>query len=236
MNMTRTSVLLAAISAVFLGQSIAWAGGIEDPEERRSYALGVALGKKLRSESIEVDVESYTRGLEDALSGGDLQLTDSEQQAAMQAFQRELRLKQAAYRAEQFEKAKALAKYDPNAALIDIEVLFKLDERLTRGVYMGDRWVSPEKFTGTRQAGAEYTLDLRAQGLGDNKRKILIKPEWTASDPEMVQVTPAENGQVRISIAHEGESHLTVAANGVSKRLHIKATGDGETMLVEVTQ
>lgn len=202
-------------------------------EAKRSYALGMALGKRLRSEAIAVDRELYMQGLSDALSGTTTRLNDEELRTLMQDFQRELRYRQAAQRAEQWKKAQTVAQ---DAPVTGIQVSFKLDPRLTRGVYMGDRWVSPATYTGARQSGNEYVLEARADGLVDGNQKIKIRPQWVPSDPGMVKVTPTANGAVRISVAEAGESSLTVAANGVSKKLHIKASSEGDAMLVEITQ
>ena len=61
-------------------------------------------------------------------------------------------------------KAKQIAQ--PVASdLNDIKVSFKLDPRLTRSMYMGDRWISKTTFLSTIQEGSEHTVEVRAQGL-----------------------------------------------------------------------
>jgi hypothetical protein len=42
-------------------------------------------------------------------------------------------------------------------AVTDIAVVFKLDPRLTAGLYMGDRWVSPPTYS-TVHPGKQATL------------------------------------------------------------------------------
>jgi FKBP-type peptidyl-prolyl cis-trans isomerase FklB len=79
----------------------------------------------------------------------------------------------------------------PASDLRDIKMSFKLDPRLTRGRYMGDRWVSPPTYTGVRQEGKEYAVEARAEGLDAKGRPMRISPEWIPSDPGMVTVSPA---------------------------------------------
>lgn len=203
-------------------------------QAKLSYALGMALGKKLESQSIEVDPELYMQGLTDALTGSKARMTGQEVSEAMQSFQREMRFKQVASRAEKWKKMQAAAAGE--GELTGIRVSFKLDPRLTRGVYMGDRWVSLPRFTGARQVGSEYILEAKAQGVVEGDQEVQIVPEWTPSDPQMVKITPAENGAVKISVSEAGESNLTVVARGISKKLRIKATSDAGAMLVEISQ
>ncbi|QKX18829.1 FKBP-type peptidyl-prolyl cis-trans isomerase N-terminal domain-containing protein [Microbulbifer sp. YPW1] len=227
--------VMFAGAMLFCGAGVAQeAPEFASEEAKLSYALGMALGKKLESHSIEVDPELYLQGLMDALSGGASKMTDEQVAEAMQSFQRELRFKQVALRAEKWKKMQAAAAGD--AELKDIKVSFKLDPRLTRGVYMGDRWVSLPTYTGARQIGSEYTLEAKAAGLVEEGQEVRIVPEWSVSDPDMVTVTPTENGAVQISVSQAGESRLTVAANGVSRELRIKAVSEDGAMVVEVSQ
>jgi len=192
------------------------------PKEKLSYALGMSLGKQFRSQSIEVDPDVYLQGLKDALSGGKTLLTEPEARAAVNALQGELKKKQAAPRAP--------------GALTGIEVSFKMDPRITRGMYMGDRWISPPTFTSTFQEGKETTVEARVHGVDAKKNKMKIKPKWTPSDPEMVTVTPGEGSDVKIAVKRAGKSTLNVAAPGVSKEFSIKATEEGDAIRVEITQ
>ena len=198
------------------------APALAGPKEKLSYALGMRLGKQFRDQSIEVDPDVYLRGLKDALSGGKTLLTVPEARAAVNALQGELKKKQAAPRAP--------------GALTGIEVSFKMDPRITRGMYMGDRWISPPTFTSTFQEGKETTVEARVHGVDAKKNKMKIKPKWTPSDPGMVTVTPGEGSDVKIAVKRAGKSTLNVAAPGVSKELSIKATEEGNAIRVEIAQ
>jgi FKBP-type peptidyl-prolyl cis-trans isomerase len=122
-----------------------------------------------------------------------------------------------------------------NAGLKDIKVSFKLDPRLTRSLYMGDRWVSPSMFTPARQ-GKTTTVEATADGLNGKGERIRIKPEWIAADPGMVEVTGGEDDGVRITVKRPGESTLKVVAQGVTKELAIKAVDQGDAIAVEIAQ
>ena len=52
----------------------------------------------------------------------------------------------------------------------------------------------------------------------------------------MISVAPGENSQVKITVHHAGESKLTVASNGVSKQLLVKAKHVGNATQVEISQ
>lgn len=192
------------------------------PKEKLSYALGMSLGKQFRDQSIEVDPNVYLQGLKDALSGGKTLLTEPEARSAVNALQRELKRKKDALQAA--------------GAPTGIAVSFKLDPQLTKGLYMGDRWVSPPTFTSRAPKGKEITVEARAEGRDAKGRTMKIKPEWTPSEPGMVAVTPGEGSDVKIAVKHAGQSTLKVAAPGVSKELSIKATEEGNAIRVEITQ
>jgi FKBP-type peptidyl-prolyl cis-trans isomerase len=60
------------------------------PKDKMSYALGVDIGRNLRQQAIETDIDLLIRGVEDHLSGGKPLFTEKDLQIAMTAFQVEL--------------------------------------------------------------------------------------------------------------------------------------------------
>jgi hypothetical protein len=198
------------------------ASALATQKERLSYALGMLLGKKFRAQSIEVDPDVYFQGLKGGLSGGKTLLTEPEARAVVKAAQGEQKKKQATKKAA--------------AAPPGIAVSFKVDPRITKGLYMGDRWISPPTYTSTLQEGKEITVEARAEARDAEGRTMTVKPEWTPSDPEMVTVTPGEGSDVKIAVKRAGTSTLKVTAPGVSKELSIKAIAEGNTIRVEITQ
>lgn len=195
---------------------------LKGQKEKLSYALGMLLGKQLRDQSIEVDLDLYGQGLKDALSGGKLLLIETEARAAVNKLQKEL-------------KRPRIISQAVSAALTDIEVSFKLDSRLTRGMYMGDRWVSLPNFMSVHD-GRKATVEARAQGLDAKGGALKISPEWIPEDPEMVTITPGQGAEVKITVQREGQSKLKVLSSGVSAELVIKATYQADTTQVEISQ
>lgn len=116
------------------------------------------------------------------------------------------------------------------ATSANIKVSFKLDPSLTRGMYMGDRWVSPPTYA-TSQAGKTSTIEARVEGLDKG-----ISPTWTPSDSKMVKVAPQEGQKVTITVLRAGQSNLKVTSQGGSKTLSIKAAYEGDEILVEISQ
>jgi FKBP-type peptidyl-prolyl cis-trans isomerase len=61
--------------------------------EKASYALGMNMGKQLRQNNADIDLDVYTKALKEALSGGKLLLTDEEVRETLMSWQMELRNK-----------------------------------------------------------------------------------------------------------------------------------------------
>ena len=121
------------------------------------------------------------------------------------------------------------------AAMTGLEVSFKLDPRLTRSLYMGDRWVSPAKFSAPPQ-GKTSTVEANAKGIDSAGRRIDIDAKWIPGDPEMIEVTKSRGRDVKITVKRAGESKLKVVAQGITKELAIRASEKGEAIAVEIAQ
>jgi hypothetical protein len=117
---------------------------------------------------------------------------------------------------------------------VDIRLSFKLDQRLTRSMYMGDRWVSPQTYTKV-QDGEKLIVEARAQAVDKWGRQVEIVPEWKAEDPSMVTVSPEKERQVAFTIHKEGRSSVLVEAGDISKRLTLMARRHKGVLLVEIT-
>ncbi len=68
---------------------------LQTQKEKQSYSMGVDIGKRLKAQSIEVDTDSFSLGLKDALSGNKTLLTEEEIKESLSALQKELMEKQA---------------------------------------------------------------------------------------------------------------------------------------------
>ncbi len=64
---------------------------LKSPKEKRSYALGIDLGRQLRNNLIEVDPDLFSQGLKDALAGGKTLLSEEEVRTAIAELQAEMK-------------------------------------------------------------------------------------------------------------------------------------------------
>jgi len=78
----------------------------QTPKEKQSYSMGADIGKRLQSQSIEVDPDVFAQGMKDALSGGKMLLTEQEIKEALTALQKGLADKQAERTKQLSEKNK----------------------------------------------------------------------------------------------------------------------------------
>jgi len=68
---------------------------LKDQKDKVSYAIGVDIANTLKRQSIEVNKEVFMKGLNDALSGGKIMMTDQEMRETLAAFSKEMMTKQA---------------------------------------------------------------------------------------------------------------------------------------------
>jgi FKBP-type peptidyl-prolyl cis-trans isomerase len=116
-----------------------------------------------------------------------------------------------------------------------IEVSFKLDSRLTRSLYLGDRWVSPAMFAAPAQ-GKTSTVSASARGLDASGKRVGIDPAWIPADPGMVQVTKHGGGEVSITVKRPGATKVAVVFQGTAKELAVRASRRGDALAVEISQ
>ena len=119
-----------------------------------------------------------------------------------------------------------------------IELSFKLDPRITKGLYMGDRWVQlPFSQVGP---GKQVTVAARAAGAAPKGKPTdagpNAGPKWIPADPEMVTVTPGEGNEVSIAVLRPGETSLRVVREELSREVVIKAAYKGDALHVEILQ
>jgi FKBP-type peptidyl-prolyl cis-trans isomerase FklB len=72
----------------------------KDQKEKISYGIGVGVARDFKLRGVVIDVDAFLKGLKDELSGVKLLMTEQELVSTMDAYERELKLKQ-----EQVEKA-----------------------------------------------------------------------------------------------------------------------------------
>lgn len=101
--MFRFSILLVAIAVL---SSVARAQdapkdalpepGYKTTIQQASYGIGINIGRNLKSEGLEVDVEALAQGIKDILTGAEPRLTQVQIKAALETFQEEMEAKSAA--------------------------------------------------------------------------------------------------------------------------------------------
>lgn len=79
---------------------------LTDLKDKVSYSIGVDIGRSMKKQSVEVNVDALAAGMREALAGAKLQLTEEQMLATMEAFQKEMRAKQQMLAAAQAELAK----------------------------------------------------------------------------------------------------------------------------------
>lgn len=124
---------------------------------------------------------------------------------------------------------------DAGVTITALQVEFKVQSITKENFYMGEVWVSPDKFTDI-QNGKRYVGDARAVGLDARRNEFDLSPTWESSDPTMVRVAPRSGHRVKLTVVKEGESFLMVTAGSFFKRFAIKAAHRGNAMYVEISQ
>ena len=115
-----------------------------------------------------------------------------------------------------------------------LKVSFKLDPRLTQGLQMGERWVSPPSYVST-QKGSLFTVQARAAGI-DREGRSFKNPTWSPAEPDMVAVSREQGRQVEITVLRPGQSRLVVSEAGAVKTLMVKADQQADLWQVEISQ
>jgi hypothetical protein len=110
-----------------------------------------------------------------------------------------------------------------NGSFIAIQVVYKLDPRLTGGVHMGERWVSPPIYDIISDR-SKYTIEARVEGIAADGSRTVIAAEWTAADQNLVTVKPTYDNMVSIHITGQGNTSLQISAGGFAKTLDLAAT------------
>jgi hypothetical protein len=114
-----------------------------------------------------------------------------------------------------------------------VRVSFKLDPRLTDGVYMGERWVSPATFHAATQTGSAFSNEARVEHAAGGSP---ASATWTASDPAAVGIAPASGRQVQITVFRPGRSTLTVTVGEDAAILTVDAAHTNGTWVVTFRQ
>jgi FKBP-type peptidyl-prolyl cis-trans isomerase FklB len=97
-----------ALSVIFLTGTAYAADNItlKSKKDKESYAIGMDIGKKFKSQSMDIDPDVFVKGIKDVLSGNKPLLTDKEVDEVMTNFRQDMMAKQTARTKELGEKNK----------------------------------------------------------------------------------------------------------------------------------
>jgi hypothetical protein len=200
--------------------------GFKSDMEKASYAMGVNLARQLKTIASDLDEGALAQGFNDGRSAeGKARLTNHEITATLASLRKIYQQKAAAAHASAGK---------PVTAGPGMSVFFKMDPRLTAS-YGGDRWVSPATYTRVGDAKGAV-IEARAQTRGTSATAKGAPPEWTPSDPAMVQVTPDKGGAVTITVKRAGTSHIRITSGEMTKELAVKAEARDGALQVAIAQ
>jgi len=125
----------------------------------------------------------------------------------------------------------------PTVPPTKLVVAFRMDPSITRGLYLGDRWVSPPNFAFS-QEGKRYVVRARAQLVDGNtgSRVDLDSAEWSTDDPKLVGITRGDNGEIEIAVDRPGTAQLRVKAGGAEKIVQVASKQFPDAMDVSFRQ
>ncbi|KGE04028.1 FKBP-type peptidyl-prolyl cis-trans isomerase [Pseudohaliea rubra] len=86
---------------------------LDTPTKRLSYGVALGLGRNMKNDGMEMDIDAFALGLRDAFSGAEQRLSQEEIQAEMMAFQEKLQAEQ-----EANQEAQASANADAAQAFL----------------------------------------------------------------------------------------------------------------------
>ena len=98
---------------------------------------------------------------------------------------------------------------------------------------MNGSWVSPPTYTG---AAAQDTVEARAFAVDPQGRSTKVNAVWSASDPELVTVSPPRGEQVKITAKRAGQSNVTVTSGGASTKLIVKTVDKNGIRQVSISR
>jgi hypothetical protein len=116
-----------------------------------------------------------------------------------------------------------------------INVSFKLDPRLTSGLFMGERWVSPPTYMRMQDAN-RLVVEARTQSVDREGRPVKVAAVWTSDDPRIAAVSPRRADEVEIQVYRPGTTYLTVASGATTKKMKLEAVAQAGHLRVAISQ
>jgi FKBP-type peptidyl-prolyl cis-trans isomerase FklB len=82
------------------------APALKDQKDKVSYSIGMDIGRNIKRQNLELNVDALSAGIRDAIAGGKTALTDDEAREVMNAYRTEMQAKQQSVAKEQGDKNK----------------------------------------------------------------------------------------------------------------------------------
>jgi FKBP-type peptidyl-prolyl cis-trans isomerase len=82
------------------------APALKDQKDKVSYSIGMDIGRNIKRQNLELNVDALSAGIRDAIGGGTTALTDDEAREVMNAYRNEMQAKQQSMAKEQGDKNK----------------------------------------------------------------------------------------------------------------------------------
>ncbi|MBA2648855.1 MAG: FKBP-type peptidyl-prolyl cis-trans isomerase [Legionella sp.] len=184
------------VAAVIIGLSTTLAQAavtsLATEKDKLSYSIGADLGKNFKNQGIEISSEAFAQGIQDAVSGGKLLLTEQQVKEVLTSFQKDMMAKQMSELNKKTEENKVKGeaflnsnKSKPGVVVLPSGLQYKI---ITAG--------TGNKPTKTDTVTVEYTGKLIDGSVFDSSEKTgkpatfqltQVIPGWT----EVLQLMPA---------------------------------------------
>ena len=107
--------ILSLLGGVLLASQVSaqQTPSLKNQKEKMSYIMGVDIGKSLKAQAMDMDVDIFLRGIKDTLSGGKSLLTEEEIRNTVALFQKEVIGKQEALTEKNRKDREAFLGGDP---------------------------------------------------------------------------------------------------------------------------
>jgi len=105
--MTQLSLCLVALVCVAVTVGAGEAPELKSQIDKASYAIGTNIGRSIKQQGIDLNMDAVIRGLQDAMGDEKLALSDEEMHKAMLSLQMEMRKKQESAGSENLKKGDA---------------------------------------------------------------------------------------------------------------------------------
>jgi FKBP-type peptidyl-prolyl cis-trans isomerase FklB len=94
-KMNLKSMVISILTACFLVSSVSYAetNKLITEKEKVSYSIGLSLGKNFSQQSLEIDLKTFAKGVDDAMKGTKPLLTDEEIRVVMSTLQQRMAAK-----------------------------------------------------------------------------------------------------------------------------------------------